>query len=551
MIANKLVESWLDNQTERQYQPAFIQLLISEGWTVLHNTRHSPLEFGKDVIARDPNGALYAIQLKGNPGSRLTKSQAQEMLPQVHEGLVSFVPDAYRRESNEKHKFVICTNGEIDEEALVLFQSVAKICDSGMAAASSVEYWARGALLQRFSQKIEDIWPSNVKAMAATLRLYTHDGLDTPSPREIAIPIFASLTHTGKLTSSRKNSLITSSFLMAEIVKAPWYRTDDHYSLYLITVIATVACGPLADSKDRQEIVSEYATVALNHCTSLIEEAQDAGFVPGEIWARGNPMAEFDIMQERQRRIADCAAVIVLADALMSDTSKAYIRDLIRKSFGANSLWGQAVIPSMILRYWALRRLEAGIGPDQLLVTICRSCISAASMRRAEQSGANAAPYYSFEEVLYQVTGGEVGIESSIAQDRASGRSYFAKPLFLMTAKRNWKQSCKALWRRYSNLLLEEVNVPGPEFCSPAMSEKGENITEQNYSANWNDLLNMAIDLGRWSFGERFKATPWLLAAYISCVPYRASPRVILHLDERLSKTWYSATHRPGDPILR
>src|SRR6266481_6388018 len=71
-VVERLIESWLDSQTERRYQPAIIQLLVSEGWSVLHNTRHSPIELGKDVIARDPGGLLHCFQLKGNPGSRVT-----------------------------------------------------------------------------------------------------------------------------------------------------------------------------------------------------------------------------------------------------------------------------------------------------------------------------------------------------------------------------------------------------------------------------------------------------------------------------------------------
>ncbi len=46
-VVERLVESWLDSQTERRYQSAFVQMLVSEGWTVLHSTRHSALEFGR------------------------------------------------------------------------------------------------------------------------------------------------------------------------------------------------------------------------------------------------------------------------------------------------------------------------------------------------------------------------------------------------------------------------------------------------------------------------------------------------------------------------
>jgi hypothetical protein len=60
-VVERLIESWLDSQTERRYQPAFIQLLVPEGWSVLHNTRHSPIELGKDVIARAPTVSSIAF----------------------------------------------------------------------------------------------------------------------------------------------------------------------------------------------------------------------------------------------------------------------------------------------------------------------------------------------------------------------------------------------------------------------------------------------------------------------------------------------------------
>lgn len=41
-----------DNQNKRRYRPTLIQMLVSEGWTILHYTRHSPIELGKGVFAR-------------------------------------------------------------------------------------------------------------------------------------------------------------------------------------------------------------------------------------------------------------------------------------------------------------------------------------------------------------------------------------------------------------------------------------------------------------------------------------------------------------------
>jgi hypothetical protein len=66
----KLIEIWLDNATEREYQFAFRSALLFSGYNVIHNTSHTSLELGKDVIALAPNGEIQAYQLKGNPGGR-------------------------------------------------------------------------------------------------------------------------------------------------------------------------------------------------------------------------------------------------------------------------------------------------------------------------------------------------------------------------------------------------------------------------------------------------------------------------------------------------
>src|SRR5271165_1786041 len=80
----KLIEIWLDSAGERQYQFAFRNALLSAGFTILHNTSHTALELGKDVIAVSPDGELFAYQLKGNPSGRLTISQWQQLLPQIN-----------------------------------------------------------------------------------------------------------------------------------------------------------------------------------------------------------------------------------------------------------------------------------------------------------------------------------------------------------------------------------------------------------------------------------------------------------------------------------
>ena len=61
----------------------------------------------------------------------------------------------------------------------------------------------------------------------------------------------------------------------------------------------------------------------------------------------------------------------------------------------------------------------------------------------------------------------------------------------------------------------------------------------------WADVVNEAIDGGAAPFLDRHASLAWLLAAYISLVPYRAWTRVLLWLDRQFAETWYHAGYRP------
>jgi hypothetical protein len=39
-------------------------MLVAEGYTIVHLSRHSPIEMGKDIIAIDKDGIPCAFQLK-------------------------------------------------------------------------------------------------------------------------------------------------------------------------------------------------------------------------------------------------------------------------------------------------------------------------------------------------------------------------------------------------------------------------------------------------------------------------------------------------------
>lgn len=63
-MLDRVVENWLDNTTERLFQQPYCYMLSADGHTIIHSTRHSAMELGKDIITIAPDGTPCAYQLK-------------------------------------------------------------------------------------------------------------------------------------------------------------------------------------------------------------------------------------------------------------------------------------------------------------------------------------------------------------------------------------------------------------------------------------------------------------------------------------------------------
>jgi len=541
-VAERLLESWLDSQTERRYQPAFIQMLVSDGWTILHNTRHSPIELGKDVIARDRSGLLHCFQLKGNPGSRVTKSEAASLLEQFHE-LIRLPPGPeFQKGLQERHVAVFVTNGEIDEEARLLFERAGAACGQPGVAASRYELWARGHLLSMANPAIR-VWPASIEATRLILNLLAGDGSEPPVAEDISTIMLSLHPPTGA-TSPAKTSALSGMLVVSEIIKQRWYQKENHQALHAVTVLTCIAAMPLADNKERLGMIKSYAPLALEHCSDLLLEAKEKNFEPDRAWSAGDILGEIDVMWERRRLVGDCAAIALLGGQDLVPELRSYAADLVTCVTRRVMLWGQAQIPSLIVAFWARSLIDAGIGKElDLAATLC-------AIERAnggdDESAMLRGPYYQWPDVWALNHNKPYMTESPIFNDTAHGHLHFGRAIMGMLAKRNLKRTCRAMWADHTRVIHEEPDLPDHVFFSAVLAKEGSMRDIQLRTGFWTDLVNEAIDGGRAPFLDPYESLAWLLAAYVSLVPYRAWTRVILWLDRNFGETWYHEGHRPS-----
>ncbi len=544
-VLERLIESWLDNQTERRYQPAFIQLLISEGWNVLHNTRHSPIEFGKDVIARDPDGVLHCFQLKGNPNGRVTKTEAQSQLPQVIELIEASLSDAYLSYSRERYVAVWVTNGEIDEEARLLLESAGKRSRIATCPAKKLELWSRGTLTNRFLKSAGTVWPTTLEGTRNILDFLAKDGSEIPNHQDISsILVSCAPPPTSKTNTATKSSRLSALLLLAEILKAPLYSSENHYGLYVVTVLASVQGLRFADSAKRKSLVEQYARLALEHCADLVSEAKRRKYDPDLSWAQRDMLAESEIMLERRRLVGDCAATLLLSGTNTYQWDWDYARKLTEATFFRPHLWGFGAFPSLIVRYWATCLARIDLRPDFQFANHLHVILQG-TMGRVPNTTPLASPYYSFTDCWAFRHKLRTFADDDIFSDSFINIAWFARAVLFMLAKRNYKVTCKNLWPTFSQVLHEEPSLPSQVFFDSRLSREGRTKTYTFLRKEWKELVREAVDDSDGAFLEQFSDLSWLVAAYISIVPYRAWTGVLMWLDAKFNSTWYSRDHLP------
>jgi hypothetical protein len=343
--------------------------------------------------------------------------------------------------------------------------------------------------------------------------------------------------------SPAKTSALTSMLLVAEIIKARWYDSDNHQALHAVTVIASIAVLPLADSKKRMQFVEAYAPLALEHCADLLNEALARNYEPERAWADRDILGEFDVMWERRRLVADCAAVLLLGRRDLPPNVRGLAGALVTQVTHASMLWGQAQIPSVIIAFWARSTVEAGILKELDLAQTLSAALSVNG--GADDRAALPQPYYGFTDVWALLNGLPHLTTTPIFDDTALGHLHFGRALMFLLAKRNLKRICRILWPSFTRVIHEEPELPQDAFFSSTLSKKGAMRQIQVRLGLWNVLVNEAIDAGSSPFLERYRSLAWLVAAYVSLVPYRAWTPVLLWLDEHFGATWYHRDYRP------
>lgn len=532
----RLIELWLDSASERAYQPAFVQLLVSQGHRLLHSTRHGPLEFGKDVITVAPDGIPCAYQLKGNPGGRLTRPQFREIQPQLQELVATAI--SYPNAPAVHHRSYLVTNGLIEEDVALLIKAMNETWKRQGFGDEALKVISRGDLLMMAQSAGTTLWPFSISGIQGVVALLAHRGdSHLPLPRLDAIlrDIFQLDAEHESLTSSELERRIPVAALLVSISLRNFTDKLNHFaavSAWVIYFAYTIS----AQERHRVPACGEASLVAASDAVFAALDALAAEAVSRDQFIEGQTWTDTEFVPARTSLLNGLIAVHWLwnRSTQLASFDTAACVDKLQAGFAADALWGEAVIPQLLAHHWYLSANgEADSGINRLTSLVYSVVMSQLSLLGRTPL---APPYYNADDmVLHRNHGFLPGVRDPLENDSWAGESFAAMGLFRLLVQSEAKAAAKEIWPFYTRLVHRSFQpATAWEFCLVRSPHGRDEQVILPGHGEWSEIRESAIDSSIANVPSRLKVDPLMLLLFIIICPNRMTPDVVRYLGLKL-----------------
>lgn len=541
-VHERLIEGWLDSASERSYQAPFCQMLVAEGYQLLHSTRHSSIELGKDVVAVDPNGTTCAYQLKGQPGGRLTLHAFREIQGQLRELIDIALP--FPGHQRTQHRSFLVTNGYVEEEVRLAIEGM----NTGNANSGypdrRLEVIQRGDLLRMAQRLGASLWPTEIQETHALLQMLVDEG-DGPFPVQRATSMMADMLGLGaakqKWRAPELRRRITSAALLTSLSLQNFEARQNHLATavawLVFSVSAIAGCERLGLSVQRN--AADSISIAMGAAKdALIDLTKEV--LERDPMLEGNAVVDFAVYRGRFTLLLSLLSLVWFwceEEGWPDDLDRDALEHFLEENSHQVLLWGEGAIPQILVYYWALRRLRPGARSDWLLLSLLRSTIAT---DRDRQPTGLPSPYWDYGSVVRHQLSGFLGSEQDpMAEETGAGMSFFAEALMHLSVRANWKQVCKDLWPDFTRFQMIEFIPAEPWQHCTYRSEEGEYSQVQPvHRKEWTDLVDEARSVRCNRIPTALVNEPLLHALFMIVLPHRGTPDAVRRLSHDLNPTW-------------
>lgn len=515
-MIERIVENWLTNTNEIGYQIPFCQYLISNNFTILHISKHSQLEEGKDIISLDPKGKPCAFQLKaGDINGRVWR----EIKGEIDE-LVELPINYPALKKSIKHRAILVTNGIITEP-------VKRIIDDlnvsyKIRGFSELELITVSELLKRFLDVHGSFLPTELTDFKIFLELILSDGHELTNKGQLSVFLEKILFSKSKNKSEIKRK-IASSVLLTQYVLQPYQSVDNHISLIEgWTMLSSYILALVEKEGLKEKYWRKTFDLILEKITSQLELLKDEFFLRTDFtegfWDGGL------IYKSRITIVLGWISVYELyrkqIDANYIIDKRVY--DYIRENYeGLTWFWGESATPFFIMMSFLVNEFD-----DKLLSNriIWRLIIDIIFDNEFKEGTGKPNPYFSAKDVLrdiYQTS------KSKFDKSSFLGSSFHLASLVDVLVRKDKRKLLEFLWKRIFPIRMCEFN-PNPSwkvfFWECKEGEQIENYFKTPQS--WRELKEEENRRGNSGIPNILQDNPFMYF-FLSTYPHRLTQNIL------------------------
>jgi len=493
-MIERLLENWLDKATEKSFQTPFCYMLVNEGYTVIHLTRHCAMEIGKDIIAIAPDGKPCAYQLKSSSSRKIVMDDID--IRQLDRLRLAIAHPATSKAQAHTSYFV--TNKDIEEEAQRVINDY-NLTNKAIAN-SEIQVISRGNLLKKARDVGYSLFPTELEDTKALLELFLVEGW-RPLQREKFARLIENTIgiDADKISSQERLRRVSSAALITAIALSPHSSASNHiseiegWSIFLSYLYAVAEKHNIKIGKFQNEIDITFAAIC-NCLYDLHSEVieKTSKHIAGLVGTNAMVDSAFGYYRAR---ITITAAYLAVFNFIMSsrqdidDNDKKIIAlncEFIKKGIPYFVFLSEGFTPYLLAIYFNYLLYDETHFDYALISWIYKHLIISSKIGNGLLS-----PYISYERVLEQKTGIS---NDEIAGDICKFRSHVIEGIMYLHMKHNMKNDAKYFWSHYAK--FESVEYTPKNMYDLFRWNNGESGTTSSkipsFPGSWNEYYTNA-----------------------------------------------------------
>ena len=535
-MLERIIENWLDNTSERSFQQPYCYILSTEGHTIIHSTRHSAMEMGKDIITIGPDGTPCAFQLKS--GNISLAKWRNEVASQTSD-LVNLRVTHPSVDSSMHHRSYLVTNGRIEEEVSRAIDDRNRTWASQGQSYLHLKTIVRGELLAKAKELGTDLWPSELNDIKTLLEMFLESGKGILPKAKLASLLEASFSLDSKNAPSQNycRRMIASTGLLCAIAISSFSNQNNHVAetetwiLYIAYVLALAEKWNLTPEiyDNEFEIATQSIYYSLSNLCNEIKER--------EYLVEGDPLTDSYIHSIRVTWLLGLMSIYALwrcRDEIDKDEIDDFLREFCKEKQQELELWGEAAIPQFLAFFWCFRKINATRKPvdllHRLISTICE-------LNHPRVQAPLASPYYEAEELLPHLFAPILGLPEEPLEDTFTCKSHALEGLVHLFVRRNWHQTMKLLWPNVTRLAFVSFEPENLwDFYRWRNKEGTVKIVFPKHKQEWEKLKALSFESEGSCIPPTIKNDPILLLLFLCVYPHRMNAEIIRWLDTQMQE---------------